>query len=133
MTTQQILELKGKQNNILRVKERKKNSRHVYRESSKRSIHAQKVQGIPIPQERRTPHNTTQAYRHLNKVAEFVGEHVGNHTLRKTCGYWFYKKPRRILPCCKGFYIIPILPSPYAILVLSNDTNNVLKTFSAFQ
>jgi hypothetical protein len=51
-----------------------KNPRHVYRESSKRSIHAQKVHGIPIPQERRMPHNPTQAYLHLNKVAEFVGE-----------------------------------------------------------
>ena len=44
----------------------------------------------PLPQ--------PQAYRQLNKFADFAGvEHVGNHTLRKTFGYWFYKATRTIL------------------------------------
>ncbi|MDM5214629.1 tyrosine-type recombinase/integrase [Peribacillus sp. NJ4] len=45
-----------------------------------------------------TPHYPqTQAYRQLNKAAEFAGvEHVGNHTLRKTFGYWFYKATKDI-------------------------------------
>lgn len=35
----------------------------------------------------------TQAYRQLNKAADMAGvEHVGNHTLRKTFGYWHYKQ-----------------------------------------
>ncbi len=36
------------------------------------------------------PITPTQAYRQLNKAEEFAGvEHVGNHTLGKTFGYWF--------------------------------------------
>jgi integrase len=37
---------------------------------------------------------TTQAYRQLVKAAKMVDidEGVGTHTMRKTFGYWFYKK-----------------------------------------
>lgn len=35
----------------------------------------------------------TQSYRQLNKAADFAEvESVGNHTLRKTFGFWFYKQ-----------------------------------------
>jgi integrase len=35
----------------------------------------------------------TQAYRQLNKAAQYAEvESVGNHTLRKTFGYWHYKQ-----------------------------------------
>lgn len=35
----------------------------------------------------------TQAYRQLNKAANMADiESMGNHTLRKTFSYWFYKK-----------------------------------------
>jgi integrase len=34
-----------------------------------------------------------QAYRALNKASEYAGlESVGTHTMRKTFGYWYYKK-----------------------------------------
>jgi integrase len=41
---------------------------------------------------------TTQAYRQLVKAAKMVdiGEGIGTHTLRKTFGYWFYKKTKDI-------------------------------------
>lgn len=39
----------------------------------------------------------TQAYRQLNNAADFAGiESVGNHTCRKTFGYWFYKQTRDV-------------------------------------
>lgn len=38
---------------------------------------------------------TLQAYRQINKSTDGV-EHVGNHTLRKTFGYWFYKATKDI-------------------------------------
>lgn len=39
----------------------------------------------------------TQAYRQLNKSADMVDiESVGNHTCRKTFGYWFYKQTKDV-------------------------------------
>ncbi|MGM9968412.1 MAG: tyrosine-type recombinase/integrase [Rummeliibacillus sp.] len=60
----------------------------------------------------------TQAYRQLNKAAEFAGvEHVGNHTLRKTFSYWFYKATKDIAMLQRH---------------TEDETNNVLKTFRVF-
>jgi integrase len=44
------------------------------------------------------PITPTQAYRQLNKAAEMVDitEGIGTHTMRKTFGYWFYKKTKNI-------------------------------------
>jgi integrase len=41
---------------------------------------------------------TTQAYRQLVKAAKMVDidEGIGTHTMRKTFGYWFYKKTKDI-------------------------------------
>ena len=40
------------------------------------------------------PISRIQAYRQLNKAADMVDitEGIGTHTMRKTFGYWFYKK-----------------------------------------
>ncbi|MCM3736777.1 tyrosine-type recombinase/integrase [Bacillus cytotoxicus] len=39
----------------------------------------------------------TQAYRQLNKAADFAGvESVGNHSLRKSFGYWYYKQHKDV-------------------------------------
>jgi hypothetical protein len=92
--------------------------------------HAQKVQIIHffIPlKERRTPIPPTQAYRHLNKAAEFAGEHSATIPYGKRLAI-DYTKPRRILPCCKGFYIIPV--TLRYIGIIEQDTNNILETFS---
>jgi integrase len=43
------------------------------------------------------PITRIQAYRVLNKAAEEVGlDEIGTHTLRKTFGYWFYKKHKDV-------------------------------------
>ncbi|MFD4930134.1 hypothetical protein ACFWMS_14600 [Peribacillus butanolivorans] len=43
------------------------------------------------------PIPSTQAYQQLNKAAEFTCvEHAGNHTLRKTFGYSFYKATKDV-------------------------------------
>lgn len=39
------------------------------------------------------PISRVQAYRVLNETAKEIGlDEIGTHTLRKTFGYWFYKK-----------------------------------------
>ncbi|PAE06400.1 site-specific integrase [Terribacillus saccharophilus] len=40
------------------------------------------------------PISTTQAYRQLNKAGDMVDitEGIGTHTMRKTFGYWYYKR-----------------------------------------
>ncbi|WHZ05859.1 site-specific integrase [Neobacillus sp. YX16] len=39
------------------------------------------------------PITRVQAYRVLNKTAQEIGlDEIGTHTLRKTFGYWFYKR-----------------------------------------
>lgn len=44
------------------------------------------------------PITVTQAYRQLQKAADIAGvESVGTHTMRKTFGYWFYKKTRDVV------------------------------------
>lgn len=43
------------------------------------------------------PISRVQAYRILNDTAKEIGlEEIGTHTLRKTFGYWFYKKTKDI-------------------------------------
>lgn len=41
--------------------------------------------------------SSTQAYRQLVKAADMVDiESVGTHTMRKTFGYWYYKKTKDV-------------------------------------
>ena len=41
------------------------------------------------------PITVTQAYRQLNKAAEYAEiEHIGTHTMRKTFAYWLYKQTK---------------------------------------
>lgn len=50
------------------------------------------------------PITRIQAYRLLNTVALKIGlEEIGTHTLRKTFGYWFYKKTKDIAMLQKLF------------------------------
>lgn len=50
-----------------------------------------------FPSERGSYLSRIQIYRILNKAAEKVGlEEIGTHTMRKTFGYWFYKRTKDI-------------------------------------
>jgi integrase len=50
------------------------------------------------------PITRVQAYRLLNDVAEKIGlEEIGTHTLRKTFGYWFYRKNKDVAMLQKLF------------------------------
>jgi len=75
----------------------------------------------------------TQAYRQLNKAADFAGvESVGNHTLRKTFGYWFYKATKDVA-MLQGIlnHSHPSITLRY-IGITEEETQNTLKGFSVF-
>ncbi|MEC2055139.1 tyrosine-type recombinase/integrase [Peribacillus psychrosaccharolyticus] len=75
----------------------------------------------------------TQAYRQLNKAAEYAGvEHVGNHTLRKTFGYWFYKATKDIAMLQRILHHSHPSVTLRYIGITEEETNNVLKKFSVF-
>lgn len=68
-----------------------------------------------------------------NKAAEFAGvEHVGNHTLRKTFGYWFYKTTKDIAMLQRILHHSHPSVTLRYIGITEEETNNVLKHFSVF-
>ena len=136
--TQQILSLKGKQNKILRVKEGKTQKiRDIYIANCFQEVYeyAKNVQSAYLFPSRKgdSPITPTQAYRQLNKAAEYAGvEHVGNHTLRKTFGYWFYKSTKDIAMLQRILHHSHPSVTLRYIGITEEETNNVLKSFSVF-
>ena len=71
-----------------------------------------------------------EAYRQLNKAADFAGvEHVGNHILRKTFGYWFYKATKDIAMLHSSFSSIRY-PALYRHYERRNEQR--IETFQRF-
>lgn len=138
LTTKQILDLKGKQNKILRVKEGKTQKiRDMYISNCFQEVYeyAKNVQSPYLFPSRKgeRPITPTQAYRQLNKAAEFAGvEHVGNHTLRKTFGYWFYKATKDIAMLQRILHHSHPSVTLRYIGITEEETQNVLKHFSVF-
>lgn len=63
------------------------------RETVKQVIRTQPL----FPSEKKGYLSRVQIYRILNKAAEKLGlEKIGTHTMRKTFGYWFYKRTKDI-------------------------------------
>jgi integrase len=134
----QIIELKTRKQKLLKVKEGKTQKirdiyiGHCFGEVYQYAIELESNWLFPSRKgdQAITP---TQAYRQLNKAAEFAGvESVGNHTLRKTFGYWFYKATKDIA-MLQGIlnHSHPAITLRY-IGITEEETNNVLKTFSVF-
>ncbi|MGG3942091.1 tyrosine-type recombinase/integrase [Peribacillus psychrosaccharolyticus] len=138
LPTHQILALKGKQNKILRVKEGKTQKiRDIYIANCFQEVYgyAKNVQSACLFPSRKgdNPITPTQAYRQLNKAAEYAGvEHVGNHTLRKTFGYWFYKATKDIAMLQRILHHSHPSVTLRYIGITEEETNNILKTFSVF-
>lgn len=138
LTTKQILDLKSKQNKILRVKEGKTQKiRDMYIANCFEEVfeYAQSVSSPYLFPSRKgeRPITPTQAYRQLNKAAEFAGvEHVGNHTLRKTFGYWFYKATKDIAMLQRILHHSHSSVTLRYISITEEETNNVLRNFSVF-
>jgi integrase len=139
LKTKQITELTSKKQKMLKVKEGKTQKvREIYIENCFREVYdyAQNVPSAWLFPSRKgdRPITPTQAYRQLHKAADFAGvEHVGNHTLRKTFGYWFYKETRDIA-MLQGIlnHSHPSVTLRY-IGITEEETNNVLKHFSVFK
>ncbi|MFL0475603.1 tyrosine-type recombinase/integrase [Priestia sp. 179-F W1.4 NHS] len=138
LTKKQIVELKSKREKIMRVKEGKtQKQRDVYIGGCYDEVYAYASQldsDWLFPSRKGDKAiSPTQAYRQLNKAADFAGvESVGNHTLRKTFGYWFYKATKDIA-MLQGIlnHSHPSITLRY-IGITEEEKNNVLKTFSVF-
>ncbi|MGG3942385.1 tyrosine-type recombinase/integrase [Peribacillus psychrosaccharolyticus] len=134
LPTQQILALKGKQNKILRVKEGKTQKiRDIYIANCFQEVYvyAKNVQSSyysHLVKEIARLITPTQAYRQLNMGVE----HVGNHTLRKTFGFWFYKATKVIAMLQRILHHSHPSVTLRYIGISEEETNNVLKTFSVF-
>ncbi|MGE8205861.1 tyrosine-type recombinase/integrase [Heyndrickxia sp. NPDC080065] len=134
----QIVELKCRKQKMLKVKEGKTQKiREIYIGNCFAEVfkYASELESEWLFPSRKgskaiTP---TQAYRQLNNAADFAGvESVGNHTLRKTFGYWFYKATKDIA-MLQGIlnHSHPSITLRY-IGITEEETNNVLKNFSVF-
>jgi integrase len=138
MKKKQIIELKSKKQKLLKVIEGKtKKIREIYIGTYFEEIfqYASQLDSEWLFPSRKGDNaiTPTQAYRQLNKGAGFAEvEHVGNHTLRKTFGYWFYKATKDIA-MLQGIlnHSHPSITLRY-IGITEEETNNVLKTFSVF-
>ncbi|MBU9714430.1 tyrosine-type recombinase/integrase [Evansella tamaricis] len=134
----QILNLKTKREKILRAKEGKtKKIRDIYIGKCFNEVfeYAYTLESQWLFPSRKGDKaiSPTQAYRQLNKAADFAGvDNVGNHTLRKTFGYWFYKATKDIAMLQEILnHSTPDITLRY-IGITKEETNNTLKTFSVF-
>lgn len=134
----QILDLKSKKNKLLRIKEGKtKKLRDIYIGNCFNEVYeyASQLNSEWLFPSRKGNKaiSPTQAYRQLNKAADFAGvESIGNHTLRKTFGYWFYKATKDVAMLQQILnHSHPEITLRY-IGITEEETNNILKTFSVF-
>ncbi|MFK2827135.1 tyrosine-type recombinase/integrase [Bacillus sp. B190/17] len=138
LKTKQILALQPKREKILKVKEGKTQKiREIYIGNCFEEIHnyaSQLKSDWLFPSRKGNKAiSPTQSYRQLNKAADFAGvESVGNHTLRKTFGYWFYKATKDVAMLQQILnHSHPEITLRY-IGITDEETNNVLKRFSVF-
>lgn len=71
-----------------------------------------------------------QVYRFLNEAAEKIGiEKVGTHTMRKTFGYWFYKRTKDIAMLQKMLNHSSIRETLIYIDIEQEEINNAYRNF----
>lgn len=77
-----------------------------------------------------SPISTTQAYRVLSKVADWLGrDDIGTHTMRKTFGYHYYKKTKDIATLMEIFnHSAPWITKKY-IGITDEEIENSLSDF----
>jgi integrase len=138
LKTKQIIDLKSKKEKLLKVKEGKtKKIREMYLGSCYDEIlaYASNLESEWLFPSRKGDKaiSPTQAYRQLNKAADFAGvDSVGNHTCRKTFGYWFYKATKDVAQLQSILnHSHPQITLTY-IGITEEEINNSLKNFSVF-
>ncbi|MFC9354900.1 tyrosine-type recombinase/integrase [Arthrobacter sp. NPDC057013] len=100
--TTDIVKLKGKKRKELTIQEGKtKKKRVVNLTGVYEELYAYAVQNASewlFPSRKGDKSiSGIQAYRQLVKAGEFAGlEAIGTHTMRKTFGYWYYKKTKDV-------------------------------------
>jgi len=138
LKSEAIRKLKKEKEKVLRVKEGKTQKiRDIYIGNCFDEVYeyaaALKSEWLFPSRKGSGPVTPTQVYRQLNKAAEFAGvDHVGNHTLRKTFGYWFYKATKDVA-MLQGIlnHSHPSVTLRY-IGITQEETTQVLKHFSVF-
>ncbi|EDZ56966.1 integrase [Bacillus cereus H3081.97] len=102
INTEQITNLKKKKRKEFKVKEGKTKKERVINLTSifdEVYAYAQTINSEWLFPSRKgdKPISKIQAYRQLNKAADFAGiEAIGTHTMRKTFGYWMYKQTKDV-------------------------------------
>lgn len=102
LKTGQIINLKKKKRKEFKIKEGKtKKERDINLTSIYDEVYtyAQTINSEWLFPSRKgdKPISKIQAYRQLNKAADFAGiEAIGTHTMRKTFGYWLYKQTKDV-------------------------------------
>jgi len=74
--------------------------------------------------------STTQAYRSLQKAAKVLGrDDIATHTMRKTFGYFYYRKTRDLTFLQEIFnHSAPIITKRY-IGLIQEEIDNTLEDF----
>jgi integrase len=136
--TKEITKLRNKNNKIFKIKEKKTsktryvNLNHVWDTLIKWADNNNSEWLFPSRKGDK-PISVTQAYRQLNKAAYWAEiDHVGTHTMRKTFGYWFYKKTGNIA-MLQGILNHSNEQETLRYIGISDEeVNNTLKNFSVF-
>lgn len=139
LTTKQVIQLKSRKEKVLKVKEGKTdkirsiNIKNCYDEVY---TYANQLKSEWLFPSRKGDKaiSPTQAYRQLNKAgewAEITG--IGNHTLRKTFGYHFYRATKDVAMLQRILnHSHPEITLRY-IGITDEETNDVLNSFSVFK
>ncbi|MEC2074841.1 tyrosine-type recombinase/integrase [Metabacillus fastidiosus] len=138
LKVKQIVELKSKKQRILKVTEgktQKIRDIHIGNCFDEIFKYASQLESEWLFPSRKGDKaiSPTQAYRQLNKGAEFAGvKSVGDHTLRKTFGYWVYKATKDVAMLQGILNHRHLSITLRYIGITEEETNNALKTFSVF-
>lgn len=137
--TEDILKLRNKRNKIIKIAEKKTTKKReinfsvIWIELIK---YADTVKSEWLFPSRKgdKPITVTQAYRQLNKAAEFAGvDHIGTHTMRKTFGYWYYIESNHDIATLQTIlnHSAPSITLKY-IGITDEKINNSLENFNPF-
>lgn len=136
--TKDLLKLKNKREKIYKIKEKKTDkTRNVdftaFFDDILPYVESCKSEWLFPSRKGDKPISVTQAYRQLNKAADMAEvDHIGTHTMRKTAGYWLYKRTNDIVKVQRFLnHTNPSVTRKY-IGISDEEMHETLRTFNLF-